>query len=153
MKIRNGFVSNSSSSSFIVGVSKIVDYNKFQERLKEIGISTNYEIMVKTVAEVKQNTVYETVYHNGVLTVESFVSGASLYIEKMDDNDLLFIVNIANNEGDYGFMSSSYGDIDYDIDLSFFPKEQQDLYKMFLLENGGLDVDNYDVRYGAARNG
>ncbi len=34
MKIRSGFVSNSSSSSFIVGVARIVNETLFREHLK-----------------------------------------------------------------------------------------------------------------------
>jgi hypothetical protein len=44
MKIRNGFVSNSSSSSFVwLGIrSDIKDYEELDKKVKEFGLQTNY---------------------------------------------------------------------------------------------------------------
>ena len=154
MKIRNGFVSNSSSSSFIVGVAKISDYNKFQERLKEIGIHIDsYELMIKSISDVRNDNIFECRYFDGNFHVESFSSSAGINVKEMIDTDLLFIVNIANNEGDNEFMDSYDGDMDYNIGLDFFYKNQQELYKMFFDEQSGLDITKCDINYGAARNG
>ena len=58
MKIRNGFVSNSSSSSFILGLAKIDDYNKFQNYINQNDIKLNYQITVKTYEEIKEHICY-----------------------------------------------------------------------------------------------
>lgn len=44
MKIRSGFVSNSSTSSFIVAIAKILDEEKVRQWIKDIGIDHSTDI-------------------------------------------------------------------------------------------------------------
>jgi len=152
MKIRNGFVSNSSSSSFILGLAKIDDYNKFQNYINQNDIKLNYQITVKTYEEIKEHICYNAKIINNKIFVESFQTDICLSNDNINDNDLIFIVNITNNEGDNCFMSE-YDYIDYDIDLSFFDNDQQKIYKMFFDDLSGLNLNKSEVTYGAGRNG
>jgi hypothetical protein len=49
MKTRNGFVSNSSSSSFIVAVAKVINEKKLKEWLKSLNLSNWQEGYCKIV--------------------------------------------------------------------------------------------------------
>ena len=46
MKIRNGFVSNSSSSSFIIGIAKVANERKLKEILEQLYKS---DFMIKEI--------------------------------------------------------------------------------------------------------
>ena len=154
MKIRNGFVSNSSSSSFIVGVAKINNYNEFEKYLKNNNIELDYGVKVLTLSNIIEGTDYDLHYSNNKIQVNSFQTYASLNIKDCKDEDLFLIVNICNNEGDSDFMTSDDDyDIDYDIDMSFFGIHDSKVYDAFYSEESGLDLSKSEVYYGAGRNG
>jgi hypothetical protein len=154
MKIRNGFVSNSSSSSFIVGVAKINDYNEFEKYLENNNIKLNYEVKVMTLSNIKESNSYDMHVNNDRIYVDSFQTDVSLNIKDCKDEDLFLIVNICNNEGDSYFMTSDDDyDIDYDIDMSFFDIHDSKVYDAFYNEESGLDLSKSEVYYGAGRNG
>jgi len=153
MKIRNGFVSNSSSSSFIVGVAKINDYNEFTQYIRDNNIKLNYDIKVMTLSDIIKENNYDLHYNNDKIHVESFQTEASLDIKDCKDEDLFLIVNICNNEGDSDFMTSDYDDIDYDIDISFFNNSDKKVYDAFYNNESGLDLNKSKVYFGAGRNG
>lgn len=153
MKIRNGFVSNSSSSSFIVGIAKINDLNKLKENLLDNNITLDtYQTTIRSLIDIKNDGVFETIYNTNNIEVESFVTSAIITHDKLEDNDFLFIVNISNDEGDSAFYSGGYGNFDYDIDVDYFNEEQQAIYNLFFDEDSGLDLVKKDIKYGAARN-
>lgn len=152
MKIRNGFVSNSSSSSFIVGVAKIDDYNIFQKYLESNNIKLNYDFKVLSYNDILEKKYYFSRIFNNKLIVESFQTDVELSTNDINDNDLICIVNIINNEGDGDFINDDY-DLDYDIDLSFFEKSQQKIYNMFFDKSSGLNLKLSQATYGAGRNG
>ena len=153
MKIRNGFVSNSSSSSFIVGIARIKDYNQFEKYLKKNKIKLDYEARVVTMSDIWQGLVGETRVYNGNIIIDSFQTDARIPVEGYIGEELFFIDDKCNNEGDDYFTKGDDWDIDYDIDLSFFDESDQKLFEAFSSKTSGLDLDNADVTFGAGRNG
>jgi hypothetical protein len=150
MKVRQGFVSNSSSSSFIIGVGKIVDLAKFEEFRKKMNFS-EYNVRVHSTKELINTTTRYNNFKvkNTTLEVCSF-SGTTVSTKIDPTKDELFVVTYLNNdEGDEGFLNDDGDDIDYDIDPSFFSESQQTLLSL----DEKVGVVNYESAFGAARNG
>lgn len=145
MKIRNGFVSNSSSSSFILGYGVIKNEVKLKKYLEENNIKLDgYDVRILKPNLEKINSL-------------ECCNDASLLIPNTLLNNDLFLVEIANNEGDEGFYKAEeFNDDCYDLDYSiaenivFYSKEQQALIKVF--DNKDLIVEG-EVIFGAGRNG
>lgn len=152
MKTRNGFVSNSSSSSFIIGVALITNKKTLCKYLRENKVDKNsYKIIqVKDINDQR----WDITKTEESIVVPSFKTNATIPIKSLTDKDWLFYSAIENNEGDYSF-SNEYdcGALDYDIDLDFFGESDQLVYNMFNNPNIGLDVNVSDVTFGAGRNG
>ena len=96
MKIRSGFVSNSSSSSFIVGVALVSDINKLKEYLTQHGIEfDNYSFFVCSVKEVKDNKRYSVTFSKQdkhyVVEVDSFEYGVHLNLPGGNQNQKLLV--------------------------------------------------------------
>ena len=152
MKTRTGFVSNSSSSSFIVGIGRISDKDKFNTWRKENKVETDYDVSVLKLQDIKEGKSYESNIHNGHVTINSFQSSAATKIET--DDDEFFVVNYAGNEGDSAFESSEWGDIDYDIDVfDYLTNNVKKAIQAFSDINSGIDTSTADQSMGAARNG
>ena len=154
MKIRAGFVSNSSSSSFIVGIGKIDDINLF-EQLKEKypkGYEKPWLCTGLELAESKNKWAHVSISadRKKVSITGGGNSDPDVTID-FDEFGKYIVYNINNDEGDGAFYEvdedGEYGDLDYDIDLSWFSEEQQEIFE--LIE--GLDVNA--IIYGAERNG
>jgi len=136
MKTRSGFVSNSSSSSFILAVGKIKDKIGLTNFLDGSGI-VDYDIVCP---------------QKGKIQIESFMD--SIFKKDCDDKSEYIVINIVNNEGDEKFTDQSEdGDIDteldYDIDSTDLPDNQ---HLTCDLEELGF-VEDFECTYGAGRNG
>lgn len=170
MKYRTGFVSNSSSSSFMGGIGIITDYEKFKKWKSSLDQFIQGEIHIYGSKEDNWNGVEETdnlIYLGMPVNSEPEISISKKEIEKHQNNipveklaknklldnhfdDVVYFV-IGNDEGDSAFVDSSGSDLDYDINLDFFDKDQQRLYKEFGSNESGIICTN--KIFGADRNG
>jgi len=154
MKVRQGFVSNSSSSSFIVGVGKIKSLDSFQKWAKKnkvtLGTENYSDIRLKTTSDILKNDGWDFGVDGNQLYVEEPVNSGGRVYSDFDPagDDFYCIVCIGNNEGDDQFWTGD--DMDYDIDQSYFCGEQEAILEM--LENGDL-LEGVSSHFGAARNG
>lgn len=143
MKIRTGFVSNSSSSSFICIIGKITDEDKLNDYIR----SKNHKLPIWN--ERFYGHELEDAFENVICDFESRV-----YLDKnLDPNDRFIVFSEAGNEGDYEFYSNpddDYSDLDYDIDFDFFSDDVQEL-AVLTPEKHGVQIIN--VIYYAGRNG
>jgi len=149
MKIRKGFVSNSSSSSFIMGIAKINDINKLRDYIKVEGIdATKLTILSKVDLKDKPWTVE---VRGNFISVESFIgSSVELDISKLSPLDTMLIFESSGGDDSDFWDGDEY---DYDIDLSFFDDSEIRIYDMFSDKNSGLDIKTSKVAYGAGRDG
>lgn len=167
MKIRNGFVSNSSSSSFIIGVAEIEDKAKFNKYAKEndISLEDNYHFTLTTWKELKDKErgrygEAETLRDDKII-VESFrYDEVSISSKDMKDGTMVIVYAFYGNEGDSYFYDSSddddWGEPNYDrvYDDKFFNASEEKILDMFgNPESSGLKKDNCVSSIGAARNG
>lgn len=61
MKTRNGFVSNSSSSSFIIGIAKVADEKRLKQILKKVPKAYRYEYVLGTFDEIQNSDLMSRV--------------------------------------------------------------------------------------------
>jgi len=167
---RLGFVSNSSSSSFIIGVGKIVDKDKFEKYCKENAFekyseerSLDYDVRVITTSEaLEEYSNHHDQWEEPVLRKLDEEGKCLITTTSFNDNEVsarcdlskeetFVIVNVCNDEGDSAFYGDNPDnwDLDYDIDKNFFSSKQQKLIEL------GKDsgVEYFSCSFGAGRNG
>ena len=142
MKIRSGFVSNSSSSSFIIGLANVKEekgdfvFDIPREENNWLVENLPYNVSVK-----EYNGKYR-------LTMDSFTSAeVSVDVELRDG--VLLLDDYGPDEDEYFSYYDSEGDwlgYDYDVDLEDFEEKSQEKYQQILEANG-------EATYGAGRNG
>jgi hypothetical protein len=157
VKVRNGFVSNSSSSSFIIGLAEIVDKEGLEKYLNEHDIKFNDgwdypEIKSGSQLIEESNGEYATIYiNNDEISIEAPVNYGPTISTKFDINKDYFIYDHGNNEGDSEFWDEGSGEMDYSIvDYNYFSKKEQIMIDIF---NDNKFVKNGVYNIGAARNG
>lgn len=143
MKIRNGFVSNSSSSSFVLGYGKVIDYNALHKYLKEnnISIDNYYLKMWDNNYENKWSSQHEL----------SCSNHTSVTIPEELRCEGTIITEFGNNEGDSAFSSTDGWGLDYECanNIDWYNKDQQAVIRLFsqpFIEHGYVQI-------GAERNG
>lgn len=155
MIVRQGFVSNSSSSSFMVGIGVVPSdrINEFKNKLTELKVGS-YSYKLITLADLLEqeagNPYSDYTFTENKITVNGGGnSGKSATINiDPDEKTHYFILNFNNDEGDSAFQSAwGHCELDYDIDLSFFEPSQQELWSMI------NSLPNSEAHYGAERNG
>lgn len=153
MKTRQGFVSNSSSSSFIVGVGKIKSLDAFKKWASENKIKLDKEygdISVKSTSDILKGSFEFRIADNKIYVEEPTNYGGSVSITfNSSGDDYYCIVHLGNDEGDCSF-ENEYGDLDYDISSDYFVGEQASILEM--LSSGEL-LEDTNYSFGAGRNG
>lgn len=132
MKIRTGFVSNSSSSSFVLAVGKVLDRPAFEEYMKGIDLG------LYTSVEAEQIKDWSTYNSNGYFCTEGF-TGASARV-KIEPDSLYFCTYESRDLMED--IDGTVWDDDYTV-------AQQ---KIFALPNMPF-VEKVDVAEGYGRNG
>jgi hypothetical protein len=157
MKVRNGFVSNSSSSSFIIGLGKIKDIGKFRSFLRKKGLKENSEYLYtmttsellavpKCYWDIKANV------KSKLISVAANVNSSPYVSIHFDPaiEETFVIVNVGNNEGDKKFWNEHTQELEWDkVNDDWFEGEQAELIS--LLKSNILENAIYLV--GAERNG
>jgi hypothetical protein len=135
MKFRNGFVSNSSASSFIIGIARVKDFDKFNK------IKDTYGIDILGKYNGKENKAHFDINNETDIGMEAF-DYTSVTIEK----ELL-------NDGDTIVSFYASTDIDCNEDNYYeyesFPKAEK--LEEVITEENGLDL--IDIACGAGYNG
>lgn len=131
MKIRDGFVSNSSSASFIIGVAKVIDEELVVNYCKKHGI--RYEIKTtKELLDENQKTFRISSFDDSEVSID------------MDPNKNEKFISIQHYEE---MEESEDGETNYDID---FETQFGDFGNKFISLEG---IEKLEYIYGAGRNG
>lgn len=151
MKQRYGFVSNSSSSSFIVGIAKVDNLDTFQKLKSKHGghkygpIRFLSGVDLDMLTREKFKHVFINPKHNYVTISGGGNRGVDVSVP-YDEFANYIVVRFNNDEGDYAFMDDD-DEFDYDIDLSWFSDIQQEYYNIV------SSFPIHDITFGAERNG
>ena len=145
MKIRTGFVSNSSSSSYIIGVGKLINEEEFVKYCKENQI--RYDIMTtKKILDFnnKWTSIIRKSNDKIFFKTESF-DGNEVSVEINPNEDEKFVSvhhyeDISENED---------GELNYDVHSDSFDSSGQAIFNIGSLSS----VKNWECSYGAGRNG
>ena len=158
MKRRQGFVSNSSSSSFIINIVKVTDEEKFLENAARYGVTEdNYDLtIIRGVVDYCENHQggWDTPFDGGDYAGSYFSESQALDIWKDDHEAILAVYEeCGGDDSDFVVYDSNgdYSHTDYDqVDLDWFDSFSQHLYGNTNEEEG---FENIYSHYGAGRNG
>lgn len=142
MKLRKDFVTNSSSSSFIIVAAKVENESRCREWCKYLGLDPDKYITTAS------KHVWDFKPQKNELHINSF-DGFGVVLSNCKSDDLVFVFDKTGNEGD-----SYFGDDepDYAIDLDFFDDKTVKVYTE-ASESNLSGLGSVERTYGAGRNG
>lgn len=164
MKIRKGHVTNSSSSSYILALGKVVDIEKCKawiQSLIEAGAPDSF-VKYNTFLGKPSNTGYwsdDIKLRKNKIEATNFCT--SVELENADEDTIILLIESNNNEGDVPPFFTSYEhngkevydgpDYSRETVWSALQDWQRKAYSEIGTDVSG--VENVDKVYGAARNG
>jgi len=155
MKIRQGFVSNSSSSSFIIGIGKIKNKKKLNDYLEKNDLKKffNWDIEIlngKELIEESKNSYSHFSILSDKIYVEAMVNSCPSVSIKFNKKNEYLIFNHGNDEGDSYFYDNFLDELNYNnVDYDYFSEKEQKMIDLF--KNKEIIDGNY--LFGADRNG
>lgn len=175
VKIRRGFVSNSSSSSFIIGAVKILDLEEALDLEK--NSQDNYNIDLKIVKDSdlveSEETRKENIDYRYTLGVDrkgnleyrdidifaptNEEEECSCDIKECQEDSKYLLVSIGHDEGDGPFchFEDGFYGLDYSIvNEEYFKTNYPDSYKVLMYLKGITGVsERLSYKFGVSRNG
>ena len=142
MKTRQGFVSNSSSSSFIVAAARVVDAKEVEK-----FFATHSNVYDFDIRRFGVTTNMPTCEQGNQVIVESF-NDRCAYLYNMVKGEIYITYSYTGNEGDDSFWNGD--ECVYDIDEDFFSGSERKIIEFFRTSTA---LKDYDLRIGAERNG
>ena len=147
MKTRLGFVSNSSSSSYIMGYGRVKDRELFDKYISDNKIELEYNLYFLDYKtwNYEYNSDFEICGGNDTCVI----------LPEELRTEETFIARVTNDEGDSEFSTyDKHGDWDgfnYDRarEISFYDEKQQAIINLF----SQPFMENSFVKFGAERNG
>jgi len=147
MKIRNGFVSNSSSSSFIITIAKVTDEAKFLSMVRKEFLDVD---LINGLTDYYENHI-SSWGNEFDCEWAGYFDGDETIISALKENpdQMICVKRGRGPDDDSFFQREDYWECDYDIiDLDDFDEIDQKFY------NGEIEgLENIDSFYGAGRNG
>ncbi len=162
MKFRSGFVSNSSSASFIAGIAVISNIDKFMAWVNKNNVRVEVKLLSDIISD-RDNPRFDghNVYYEGFngkrVSVNTMVADESLPPNEAAKQLLTATENpyIAwfDESGDTPPWNEDRDEYEYDsVNLDWFEKSHQDLFKMF--DNNNIPgVAKSAAFMGAGRDG
>jgi hypothetical protein len=172
MKIRTGFISNSSSCSFVVGVAILHNVDKFKKYIKN-KIKDSTFISFTTLKEMKESTRHSDahydaqqnrVYIEGINYHQEEIFLKEIFTENSDsdvaeaktrlldfDNCVVAAFYESGDDPVYDDSSDSYN---YDeVNINWFREDAQKIYKIFQSEDKIPGMLKGTAGMGAGRDG
>jgi len=158
MKVRSGFVSNSSSSSFILGIGIVDDEAKFREACKDVGLTVNEDkwgdnVHIKSLSQIladaAENSWSIPEVRNNKLVIESFMyDEVSLDYSELDGDTLIAFMDITGElDSDHDFYDGDDWEPNYDRSPTDHDYEKMSAF------DAGSGIKNGETAGGAGRNG